>query len=130
MPVGRAAAPQVALFGVSPRRQTRVSGAAQELVGTANSTVGATEDVTYGALYEANEKEVARVDEKGRVKVFNFPGEFAVMVRYQGKVTTFRGTVPLGAPVTALPPAKNFIDELVFRRLKEVGMPPSAVSVQ
>ena len=26
-----------------------------------------------------------------------------------------------------LPPAKNFIDELVFKKLKEVGMPPSAV---
>lgn len=128
MPVGRADAPTVARLEVFPTQRTLLSDASQQLVVTAHYTDGSTEDVTYGALYEANEKEVARVDEKGRVKVFNFPGEFAVMVRYQGKVTTFRGTVPLGAPVTTLPPAKNFIDELVFRRLKEVGMPPSAVS--
>ena len=39
----------------------------------------------------------------------------------------FRATVPLGAPVDNLPPAKNFIDELVFTKLKTLGMPPSAV---
>ena len=49
------------------------------------------------------------------------------MVRYQGKVAVFRATVPLGAPVDRLPPARNFIDELVFKKLKEVGMPPSPV---
>jgi hypothetical protein len=47
------------------------------------------------------------------------------MVRYQGKVTVFRGTVPLGAPVTNLPIARTFVDELVFKQLKKVGMPPS-----
>lgn len=128
MPVGAADAPTVARLEVYPPVRTLVSDASQQLVVTAHYTDGSAEDVTYGALYEANEKDVARVDEKGRVKVFNLPGEFAVMVRYQGKVATFRGTVPLGAPVASLPPVKNFIDELVFRRLKEVGMPPSPVT--
>jgi hypothetical protein len=35
--------------------------------------------------------------------------------------------LPLGAPVEHLPVARNFIDDLVFKRLKEMGMPPSDV---
>src|SRR5207247_10696426 len=49
----------------------------------------------------------------------------AVMVRYQARVAVFRATVPLGAPVENLPLARNFIDELVFKKLKTVGMPAS-----
>ena len=49
------------------------------------------------------------------------------MVRYQGQVGVFQATLPLGAPVENLPPAKNYIDELVFKQLKQVGMPPSEV---
>ena len=33
----------------------------------------------------------------------------------------------MGAPVKDLPSARNFIDEMVFSKLKEMGMPPSAV---
>jgi len=50
-----------------------------------------------------------------------------VMVRYQDKVATFRATIPLGAPVERLPVARNFVDELVFKQLQVVGMPPSEV---
>ncbi|OYV77966.1 MAG: hypothetical protein B7Z73_19930, partial [Planctomycetia bacterium 21-64-5] len=39
----------------------------------------------------------------------------------------FRATIPLGIVVDNLPPAKNFIDELVFKKLKTLGVPPSAV---
>jgi hypothetical protein len=34
--------------------------------------------------------------------------------------------VPLGKPVDKLPPVHNFIDELVFAKLKSMGVPPSA----
>ena len=47
------------------------------------------------------------------------------MVRYQGNVSVFSASVPLGAPVENLPPAKNFVDELVFANLKVLGIPPS-----
>jgi hypothetical protein len=50
------------------------------------------------------------------------------MIRYQDKVATFRATIPLGAPVERLPLAKNFVDELVFKQLKQVGMPPSEIT--
>ena len=97
----------------------------QQLAVMAHYTDGTTEDVTRSALFEPNDKDLAKTDETGRVKVFEQPGDVAVMVRYQAKVAVFRATVPLGAPVENLPPAKNFIDELVFKKLKTVGMPPS-----
>jgi hypothetical protein len=70
------------------------------------------------------------VGEGGRVEVLGRPGDVAVMVRYQAKVAVFRATVPLGVAVadSMLPPARNFIDEHVFRKLKDVGLPPSQVA--
>jgi hypothetical protein len=125
MPVGKADAPTVTRIEVFPTERTLPLEAEQQLVVTAHYSDGSTEDVTRGALFEPNDKEMAKTDALGRVKVFNQPGEVAVMVRYQGKVAVFRGTVPLGAPVENLPLAKTFVDELVFKQLKKVGMPPS-----
>jgi hypothetical protein len=70
---------------------------------------------------------MAAVDATGQVKLFNQPGDVAVMIRYQGKVAVFRATEPLGAPIAQLPPVRNFIDELAFKKLTEMGMPPSPV---
>ncbi|MDB6117111.1 MAG: hypothetical protein JWO08_892, partial [Verrucomicrobiaceae bacterium] len=42
-----------------------------------------------------------------------------------GLVSVFSVSIPLGAPVDHLPPAKNFIDTLVFANLKQIGVPPS-----
>jgi hypothetical protein len=128
MPVGRADAPTVTRIEVFPTERTLPLNAEQQLVVTAHYSDGSTEDVTRGALFEPNDKDMAATDALGRVKVFNQPGEVAVMVRYQGKVATFRGTVPLGAPVENLPLARTFVDELVFKQLKQVGMPPSDVA--
>jgi hypothetical protein len=50
------------------------------------------------------------------------------MARYQGQVATFRASIPLGVPVDNLPPSNNFVDDLVFKKLKLLGVPASAVS--
>ncbi|MBI4662837.1 MAG: DUF1549 domain-containing protein [Verrucomicrobia bacterium] len=127
MPYGKPSDPTVARIEVFPKERTMPMGAEQQLVVIAHYTDGSTEDVTRSALFEPNDKEMAKTDENGKVELFNQPGDVAVMVRYQAKVAVFRATVPLGAPVVALPPSKNFIDELVFRKLTTVGMPPSEV---
>lgn len=126
MPVGAPDAPTVSRLEVFPFGRTLAPGGAQQLVVTAHYTDGTTEDVTRRALYEPNDPDLARTDGRGLVTAFNQPGEFGVMVRYQTTVAVFRGTIPLGAPVTNLPPARNFVDELVFARLVKAGMPPSA----
>jgi len=128
MPLGRTNAPTVQRVEVFPSARTLALNSEQQLVVTAHYSDGSTEDVTRSSLFEPNDKDMASADANGLLKIFNQPGEFAVMVRYQGKVATFRATIPLGAPVDRLPPAKNFVDELVFKQLKQVGMPPSEVS--
>jgi len=127
MPYGSPKDPTVERIEVLPRERVMPLGGEQQLVVLARYTDGSLEDVTRSALYEPNDKEMARTDETGLVKLFQQPGDVAVMVRYQAKVAVFRATIPLGAPVEGLPPPRNFIDELVFKKLKTVGMPPSAL---
>jgi len=125
MPYGSSNDPGVESVEVIPRELVMSLGGEQQLVVLARYSDGSVQDVTRSALYEPNDKDMARTDETGHVKLFQQPGDVAVMVRYQGKVTTFRATIPLGAPVESLPAPKNFIDELVFKKLKTVGMTPS-----
>src|SRR5262249_34620198 len=117
---------QIERLEVLPKARTMALKGEQQLVVLAHYTDGSVQDVTRSALYEPNEKGMAEADENGFVKLADQPGDVAVMVRYQGKVATFRATAPLGAPVENLPPVHNYIDELVFAKLKAMGMPPSA----
>lgn len=128
MPYGKDSDPKMARISVEPAKLTMPLNGSQQLKVTAHYTDGSTRDVTKRALYEANEKAMAETSETGLVKLFDLPGDVAVMVRYQGKVSTFRATVPLGAPVAALPPVSNFVDDLVFAKLKTIGIPPSEIA--
>jgi hypothetical protein len=128
MPYGKPTDPTVTRIEVLPRERTMPRDAEQQLCVVARYSDGSSEDVTDSAVYDVNDKDVGVVSEGGKLKVFRQPGEVAVMVRYQGQVAVFRATVPLGAPVEALPPARNFVDEIVFRKLKTVGMPPSPIA--
>ncbi|MFO1436979.1 MAG: DUF1549 and DUF1553 domain-containing protein [Verrucomicrobiaceae bacterium] len=128
MPYGKDSDPKMARISVEPAKLTMPLKGAQQLKVTAHYTDGSARDVTKRALYEANEKAMAETSETGLVKLFDLPGDVAVMVRYQGKVSTFRATVPLGAPVASLPPVSNFVDDLVFAKLKTIGIPPSEIA--
>lgn len=128
MPYGKATDPTMTGISVEPAKLTMPLKATQQLKVTAHYTDGSTRDVTKRALYEANEKAMAETNETGRVQLYDLPGDVAVMVRYQGKVATFRATVPLGAPVDQLPPSRGFVDDLVFAKLKTIGMPPSGIA--
>jgi hypothetical protein len=125
MPYGQESDPKVANIEVLPKQRTMALTGEQQLVVLAHYTDGSARDVTRSALYEPNEKSMAEAGEGGQVQLFNQPGDVAIMVRYQGKVATFRATVPLGAMVETLPPSHNYVDDLVFAKLKAMGMPPS-----
>lgn len=127
MPYGRDSDPRMVRISVEPGVLTMPLKGRTQLRVTAHYSDGSTRDVTRRALYEANEKAMAKTSETGEVSLHDLPGDVAVMVRYQGKVTTFRATVPLGAPVDKLPPAANDIDRLVFAKLKTIGIPPSGI---
>ena len=125
MPYGQDSDPKVARIEVLPKARTMALNGEQQLVVLAHYTDDTVQDVTRSALYEPNEKSMAEADDTGHVKLFDQPGDVAIMVRYQGRVATFRATAPLGATVENLPPSHNYIDDLVFAKLKAMGMPPS-----
>ncbi len=126
-PVGRAADPIVERIEVSPRERILDLNGRQQLSVVAHFNDGSTADVTRMAQFESNQAELAEVSETGLVTTGRKAGVAAVMVRFQIHVDVFRATVPLGAPMDQFPPAKNFIDELVFEQLKRLTLPPSAV---
>jgi len=115
------------LVEVVPKRISMKVNTKQKLKVTAHYSDGSSQDVTHMALYEPNDKSMAETDGKGGIKTLDIPGNVAVMVRYSGLVSVSNISIPLGAPVEKLPPAKNFIDELVFSNLKAIGVPPSPV---
>jgi hypothetical protein len=84
------------------------------------------EDITRRAQYDSNDTEVAAVDGQGLVRTLAMSGEAAVMARYQGHVTTFRATVPLGVKVPAYDfPALTLVDRYTQKKWQELGLVPS-----
>ena len=125
MPYATPNEPELTVLEVEPKRMAMKIRTEQSLRVTARYSDGSTRDVTDLALYEANDPDMAEASETGLVKTRDLPGNVAVMVRYGGKVSVFSISIPLGAPVERVPPAKNFVDELVFANLKAIGVPPS-----
>ncbi|MEX2285571.1 MAG: DUF1549 and DUF1553 domain-containing protein, partial [Planctomycetaceae bacterium] len=128
MPYGRDTDPVVTGIKCQPAGRTMDRRSQQQITVIANYSDGSTEDVTRMALFEANDTEMAEASKTGVVQTLDLSGEVAVMARYQGQVSTFRATIPLGAPMDALSASKNFIDDAVFGKLRVLGIPPSPVS--
>jgi hypothetical protein len=127
MPFGEEDDPTVESVDVTPKHREMNRGSRQQLQAIAQYSDGTTRDVTRLATFEANDTEMAESTTAGRISVFDRPGEVAVMVRFQGHVTAFRASIPLGVPVDSLPASKNFVDDQVFGKLKKLGIPPSAL---
>ncbi|MFM7074083.1 MAG: DUF1549 domain-containing protein, partial [Planctomycetota bacterium] len=118
--------PTLEAFVVEPARGFAKPRTTQSLRAIARYSDGSQRDVTADALFESNDTSFAEVDGQGQVQVLDRAGgKFSIMVRYQGQVAVYNASVPLGAPVLSLPPARNFIDERVFANLRELGIPPS-----
>jgi hypothetical protein len=126
-PYGRPSDPVVTRIEVLPRERLLQRNSEQQLTVIAHHSDGSTVDVTRLSQFETNERELASVSGTGLVSIQNMPGTVAVMTRYQTHVAVFRALVPLGASVGTLPPAKNYIDEHVYRQLRKLGLPPSPV---
>lgn len=127
MPYGKPNDPVVSSIEVVPTSRTLKPRDQQQLICLAHYSDGSVEDVTLMTKFEPNDTEMAEVSTTGFVTARDLPGTVAVMARYQGQVAVFRAALPLGAPVNNIPPAKNFIDESVFKQLRTLGIPPSAV---
>ncbi len=127
MPYSQPNEPTLKEIAVEPARATMKIKTAQQLKVTARYSDGSSRDVTKLALFEANDRAMAAANDKGLVNTLDLPGNVAVMVRFGGKVSVCSVSIPLGAPVDSLPPAKNFIDQHIFANLKQIGIPPSPI---
>jgi len=127
MPYTQPNEPTLKEIAVEPSRATMKIKTAEQLKVTARYSDGSSRDVTKLALFEANDRAMAEASDQGLVKTLDLPGNVAVMVRFGGKVSVCSVSIPLGAPVDSLPPAKNFIDQHIFANLKQIGIPPSPI---
>lgn len=90
---------------------------------------GSRRDVTSGAAFQSNDTTVASVAGEGIVKAGGLPGEAAIMARYMNNIAVCNVTIPLPGAVPdevyQKLPRHNDIDDLVWKKLKLLGMLPS-----
>ena len=128
MPYGSDDDPTVTHIEVLPKERLMGREAGQQIIAVAHYSDGSTEDVTRMTQFDSNDTEMGEVSVTGLVTTARLTGSVAVMARYQGHVGVFRATVPLGITVDNLPVAKNLVDENVFAKLKNLGLPASQIS--
>ena len=124
-PFGSDDDPTLERIDVTPNVREMNFNTSQQIAVTAHYNDGTTRDVTQLASYEPNHEDMASCDNNGRVTVQQVPGEVAIMVRFSGHVSVFRSIIPQGLPVPTTPPEKTFLDRLVYKKLEQLGIPPS-----
>lgn len=89
---------------------------------------GQIRDVTEWAAFESRETHLAEVTAEGRVTAVS-PGKTSISVRYLGLLAAAPVTAPF-APTSEgqYPPADNFIDELVQREWRDLGIVPAPLA--
>ena len=129
-PWGNDGAPQVRSIRVSPAQRVLQATDEQQLLVTAVYSDGTTRDVTGASEYTSNATLVADIEEAGHVHTGRVPGEAAITINYMGHVTASRITVPRGGGPENYPklPTNNRIDELVWDKLRRMGILPSGLA--
>lgn len=122
----------VSLTGIAVEPSERVLPrlAKQQLRVVASYSDGSTRDVTRLSAYLSNEAAIVAVNESGLMTAGPIVGDTAVMARYMGQIAISAVAVPHPDPAAdseyATLPKYNFIDELVWSKLKTLGITPSA----
>ncbi len=124
-PWGNAQDPKIVGISVTPDEYAVVKDAMQQLVVMASFSDGTQKDVTRDTLFKSSDAAIASVAEGGVVKAAEF-GEATVVASYLRQFAVVRIVIPqpLPSPWTDVP-ANNRVDELVFAKLKKLGIPPS-----
>jgi hypothetical protein len=125
MPYGKDTDPKVERIEIFPSQRIMPQHGQQQLTVIAHYTDGSSDDVTRMTTCEANDTEMAEVSETGLVQTLDLAGSVAVMARYQGHVSVFRASIPLGVEMQGMPEPRGFVDENVLAKLNELGVPPS-----
>jgi hypothetical protein len=126
LPFGRPDDPVVTKITLFPERRVLPRNGRQQFAVYAHYSDGSVEDITRRAQYDSNDPDVATVDGNGLVRTLALSGEAAIMARYQGQVTIFRATVPLGVPTPAYTfEPKTVVDRHTAAQWKQLGIVPS-----
>jgi hypothetical protein len=126
LPFGQPDDPVVTKITIFPEQRTLPRNSRQQFAVYAHYSDDSVEDITRRAQYDSNDTDVATVDGNGLVRTLALSGEAAIMARYQGQVTIFRATVPLGVPVPAYTfEPKTAVDAPVLAKWKQLGIVPS-----
>ncbi|OAI55427.1 S-layer protein [Planctomyces sp. SCGC AG-212-M04] len=122
-------APTIVRVVVEPATKQLAPGGSVQLKAIAEYTDGHRRDVTSGCAFQSNDRTVATVSEDGLLKAGALSGETAVMARYVSHIAVATVTIPLPGQVPdevyAKLPRNNEIDDLVWKKLKTLGMLPS-----
>lgn len=126
-PFGQESDPRVVGISVEPGQRILSRQASQQIRVTAKFSDGSTKDVTRLAEFKSNDGELVEATKLGRIQTGKRFGEGSVMIRYLGHVGVFRATIPLENVARNTPKHEpsNFVDELVFGKLKQLGLPPA-----
>jgi hypothetical protein len=127
LPFGRPDDPVVTRISLFPEQSVLPRHSRQQFAVYAHYSDGSVEDITRRAQYDSNDADIATVDGNGLVRTLALSGEAAIMARYQGQVTTFRTTVPLGVPAPAYTfEPKTVVDRHTGAHWRRLGIVPSA----
>lgn len=114
---------------IQPPAVTLKNGDAHQFKVTAHFSDGRSEDVTRWTKYTSADETVAQAGDTGQITVVNHGGG-ALAAWYMSRLAIATITVPY--PNTVAPeiytraPRRNFIDDLVLGKLRELNLPPSA----
>lgn len=127
MPWGEPTAPTLVSLRISPIERVLGTQSQQQVLATAVYSDGQERDVTAAAGYASNAAHVAEVDHGGLIRTGTFPGQAAVTVAYMGQVAAVKVLVPRPEAIADFPkmPVRSPIDQLVWDRLKLLGILPS-----
>src|SRR5262249_37814735 len=117
-------------IGVVPTERTLNRSESFSLEVKAYFTDGSEEDVTALAAYLSSESAVVNVDALGRVTAGPIPGDATISARFGGLFANCDVNIPLSGAIPAARynalPRSNFIDEMVWTKLKKLGLLPSS----
>jgi hypothetical protein len=123
--------PRIERLEVSPAHVVLTNAATQQLTVTAHFNNGRSEDVTRWVKYTAANASVTQVNDTGLVNVVGH-GEGAITAWYLSRIAIGTVSVPftnsIAPEVFAKAERRNFIDELVLKKLKELNIEPSGRS--
>ena len=119
--------PDVVGLEVSPISRTYHVGDTRQLRVVAVYGDGSRRDVTRRAMYDSLNEGVVKVDGGGYL-LAQAGGQGPVMIRYRGQAKISMAIVPFadGVDLSSFQPA-NFVDRLVMKRWRQLGLAPSEV---